>query len=85
MITPEVSRLAALARDAAADVPDIPAELASAIRHAASGSADPWMIAGVLIAGLAHVVSTIPAERRRDCGVAAVLLVAKQVRAVGGG
>ena len=85
MSSEEIERLSAVAREAASGSVDLPAALTAAIKAAATGPADPWVVAGVLVAGLAHVVGTIPEERRRDCGLAVVQMVIERVRAVGGG
>ena len=77
MSNDEVARLAALAAGAV----DIPAELGAAIRAAAAGPCDPWMLAGVLIGGLAHVIGTaIPPERRQDCAAAVVATLSEELR-----
>lgn len=82
MSADEVARLVELAKHAAADAQDVPAELGRAIQAAAAGPCDPWMLAGVLIAGLAHVIRTaIPPERRQDCAEAAVATLVQELRA----
>ena len=79
MPSPAVSRLSDLAQRAAAATPDVPAELAAAIKDAAGGLADPWLLIGVLIEGAAHTVRTaIPEERRADCTAAALRLLAER-------
>ena len=79
----ELDHLRQLAEQAASEAPDWPALLGCAITSAVDGGADPWMIAGVLIAGLAHAIDAIPEERRRDAGLAAVRKVIQQLRSVG--
>jgi hypothetical protein len=72
-----IESLSNLASQAAAATPDVPAELAAAIRGAADSPADPWLLIGVLIEGAAHTIRTaIPEERRAPCVVAAMRLLA---------
>jgi hypothetical protein len=85
MPSQEVAKLAALANDAAARTPNDVQELVAAIRAAIASPADPLHVGGVLIEGLAQIIGSIPTERRRDCGLAAVQMVIWRVRAVGGG
>ena len=79
----ELDHLRQLAEQAASEAPDWPELLACAITSAVDGGTDPWMIAGVLIAGLAHAIDAIPEERRREAGLAAVRKVIQQLRGVG--
>ena len=81
----EIVRLRRLAEQAAADTPDVPALLSDAIRSAVAGSSNPWMVAGVLIEGLAHAVAAIPPERRKYAGLAAVRLLIDRLRVAGAG
>lgn len=75
----EIARLRLVAETAASIVPDLPAELARDIQCAADGRADPWLLAGVLLEGLAHVIRTvIPPERRQDCSAAAMRMLAQR-------
>lgn len=74
-----------LASDAAAGTPVAIEVLIAAIKATAVGPTDPGLLAGVLIEGLAQVIGTIPTERRRDYGIAAVQLMIGRVRSVGGG
>lgn len=79
MSFPAISRLSDLARQAAADIPNVPVAMASAIKEAAGGPADPWLLIGVLIEGAAHTIrNAIPAERRSDCVAAALRLLAER-------
>jgi hypothetical protein len=76
----EVERLRALAKGAAFGVSDVPGELARLIRLSSDGRIDPWMLAGVLLEGAAHVIRTaIPVERRQDAAAASVRLLAQRV------
>ena len=76
----EVSRLAELAKQATLGAPEVPGELGKAIRAAAAGPGDPWLVAGVLIAGLAHLIGTaIPPERRQDCAAAALATLREEL------
>jgi hypothetical protein len=82
----ELSRLASLARGAASSVPDPPADLANAIRSAAGGPADPWLLIGVMIEGIAHTMGVgIPSQRHADCTAAAVKLLLDRMRQRGAG
>ena len=75
----DISKLSDLAQQAAAVTRDVPAELASVIKDAAGGPADPWLLIGVLIEGAAHTIrNAIPEERRPDCVAAALRLLANR-------
>jgi hypothetical protein len=78
----EVRKLKSLARDAAACTPDAPRELSNAIKTAIASPADPMLLAGVLIEGLAQTIRTaIPAERQGECLAAAIDLLMLRTRA----
>lgn len=52
--------------------------LVEGIKEAAT-VVDPWMLGGMLIEGVAHVIGTsIPEERRVECAAAAVQLLARR-------
>jgi hypothetical protein len=81
MVQSRISHLSRLAHDAAASVPDIPAEIAATIRWAAAGPADPWLLIGVLIEGIVHTTATaIPLQRRTDCAAAVLELALDRMR-----
>jgi hypothetical protein len=76
-----VRRLIALAEEAAGSAPDLPAEIAAAIIAAIYGPADPWLLIGVLVEGIAETVNgSIPAEQREECVAAAVTLLVERYR-----
>jgi hypothetical protein len=75
----EIARLRQMAEGVASLVPDLPAALARDIRQVADSPADPWLLAGVLLEGLAHVIRTaIPPELRQDCAAAAMRMLAQR-------
>lgn len=87
MLEDEVRGLIALANAAAAATPDRPAVVATAITTAIVEAADPWLLIGVLVEGIAETINrSIPAARRQECAAAIIALLVERYRsaAVGG-
>lgn len=62
--------------------PDPVEALVAAIREISCDAADAYLLAGVLIEGVIHVIiEGIAVERQAECGVAAVQLMANRLRA----
>ena len=84
MNTQAVARLALLAEQAAAEQPDLIALLAEVVKKAIASDADPYLLTGTLIEGVAHTLATgIPKERQFDTARAAVGLLLDRLRAEG--
>lgn len=64
--------------------PDLPQLLASVIRMMVASEADPNLLVGVLIEGLAHAIGArIPAERRQEVGRETLALLRDRLQAHG--
>ena len=62
--------------------PDQIAAVVAAILEATEEEADPYLLAGVLIEGVIHVIKRgIPAAQRMECGLAAAWLMVNRLRA----
>ncbi len=83
MNTQTVAGLALLARQAAAEQPDLIATLAEKVKAAVASNVDPYLLAGTLIEGVTHALATIPPERQCDTARAAVGLLFDRLRAEG--
>jgi hypothetical protein len=72
----EVERLQKLAEDAAGAEPSIPAAIAALVKPIAAEGIDPWPVIGALLEGAAYLIwETLPAERRGQAMVAALVLL----------
>jgi hypothetical protein len=61
--------------------PDPIVALAAAIRETSRHTADAYLLAGVLIEGVTHVITEgIAAEHWAECGLAAVQLMVNRLR-----
>jgi hypothetical protein len=79
---PEIQRLSDIAEDAAHTTQNVPRLLTAAIMTAAKGPVEPALVIGVLIEGIAHILSTaIPAELASDYRTAAVHLLTHRLDA----
>jgi hypothetical protein len=79
-MNPEIERLSRITRTAAATTPDVPRQLAVTIKAAAAGPADPWLVIGLLIEGIAYAVDVaIPAQRQGHYRVASLRLLADRL------
>jgi hypothetical protein len=76
-----VDALIAAAEQAAAAEPDLVDGVATAIKLTAEQGADPYLLTGALIEGVASVIATwVPLERQRDVSIAAVQLLWDRLR-----
>jgi hypothetical protein len=65
----------------AASRPELPSLLAAVIRMMAESEADPYMLAGVMIEGAVHTLtSRVPAEVQSEAAAALVRLLAERLR-----
>jgi hypothetical protein len=78
-----VGNLARLAKQAAAEQPDLISLLADKIKAAVASDADPYLLMGTLIEGITHTLSSIPLERQSDTATAAISLLHDRLRAEG--
>jgi hypothetical protein len=62
-----VGTLARLAKQAAAEQPDLISLLAEKVKASVASDADPYLLMGTLIEGITHTLASIPPERRSDC------------------
>ena len=80
----EVDKLAQLAEQAAASVPERVGTLADIIRMFAESEADPYVVKGVLIECAVHTLrTTMPGERHQDCASALVKILIDRLEANG--
>jgi hypothetical protein len=80
----EIVRLIEQAEQAAAASPDPTSLLAHVIRLVVKTDADPYLILGVLVEGVAHSLATrIPDERRGEIGKEVSHLLAERFKAHG--
>jgi hypothetical protein len=80
----EISRLKALARGSAALQIDIPAETAAMIKNGSTLGVDPYVMVGLLVEGVVHIITTaVPAERRAEVASAALQLLADRMTMAG--
>jgi hypothetical protein len=80
----EVAKLARLAEQAATNELDPVRVLADIIKAVAEGTADPYLLSGVLVEGSVHTLETrIPTERQEDTAEALLQLMADRLRANG--
>jgi hypothetical protein len=80
----EILRLIEQVEQAAAATPDPTNVLAHVIRLTVKTDADPYLILGVLVEGVAHTLATrIPDERRGEIGREVSKLLAERLRAHG--
>lgn len=80
----EIVRLIEQAEQAAAATPDPTSVLAHVIRLTAKTDADPYLILGVLVEGVAHTLETrIPDERHGEIGKEVSDLLLERLRAHG--
>lgn len=64
--------------------PDPIVALAAAIRETSRQTADAYLLAGVLIEGVTHVITEgVAAEHWAECGSAAIQLMANRLRTLG--
>jgi hypothetical protein len=62
-----IVRLIEEAEQAAASTPDLANVLAQVVRLTVEADADPYLVLGVMVEGIAYALSTrIPAERQRN-------------------
>jgi hypothetical protein len=80
----EVAKLARLAEHAATNELDPVRILADIIKAVAEGTADPYLLSGVLVEGSVHTLETrIPTERQGDTAEALLQLMTDRLRANG--
>jgi len=80
----EVAKLARLAEQAASNELDPVRVLAGNIKAVAEGTADPYLLSGVLVEGSVHTLETrIPRERQGDTAEALLQLMTDRLRANG--
>jgi hypothetical protein len=80
--TATVAKIARLAHEAAAAVPDPADELVKAIRAAMATDADPYLVIGILIQATATVVSeSIPPQARPEVAAASIAMLINRLRA----
>ena len=80
----EVAKLARLAEHAATNELDPVRVLADIIKAVAEGTADPYLLSGVLVEGSVHTLETrIPTERQGDTAEALLQHMADRLRANG--
>ena len=80
----EVAKLARLAEQAATNELDPVRVLADIIKAVAEGTADPYLLAGVLVEGSVHTLETrMPPERQGDTAEALLQLMTDRLRANG--
>lgn len=80
----EILRLIEQAEQAAAATPDATSLLAQVIRLTVKSDADPYLILGVLVEGVAHTLTTrIPDERRVEIAEEVSKLLAERLKAHG--
>jgi len=80
----EVAKLARLAEQAASNELDPVRVLADIIKAVAEGTADPYLLSGVLVEGSVHTLETrIPRERQGDTAEALLQLMTDRLRANG--
>lgn len=79
-----VSRLSEQAERAAAQAPDLLAELSSAIKSALASEADPYVMLGVLLEGATQtLLQRIPRERQLGTLTAALVMFSERLAARG--
>jgi hypothetical protein len=78
-----VGTLARLAKQAAAEQPDLISLLAEKVKASVASDADPYLLMGTLIEGITHTLASIPPERRSDTARAAISLLHDRLRAEG--
>lgn len=81
MNTQTVASLVLLAKQAAAEQPDLIALLAEKVKAAVVSDADPYLLMGTLIEGVTHTLASIPPERQSDTARAAIGLLSDRLRA----
>jgi len=80
----ELDKLIASVKQIALNEPNPVKTLANFIRTIAEGSADPYIVVGVLLEGAVHLLATgIPRERQSDTAAAMLLLLSDSLRANG--
>ena len=80
----ELDKLIASVKQIALNEPNPVKTLANFIRTIAEGSADPYIVVGVLLEGAVHLLATgIPRERQSDTAAAMLLLLSDRLRANG--
>jgi len=80
----EILRLIEQAEEAAAATPDATSLLAHVIRLTVRADADPYLILGVLVEGVAHTLATrVPDERRGEIGSEVSKLLVERLKAHG--
>ena len=80
----EVAKLVRMAEHAATNELDPVRVLADIIKAVAEGTADPYLLAGVLVEGSVHTLETrIPTERQGDTAEALLQLMSDRLRANG--
>lgn len=84
MVSSQVARVALAARLAAAAEPDMPAALAAVIKAAIEAEADPYVMTGIMVEGITHILSAcVPMERHPTAAAATLTLLADRMAARG--
>ncbi len=79
-----VAALIKAAQQAAASEPDLVATVIALIKRAVERGADPYLLAGALVEGVAHTVAArVPAERQGETAVEAVRMLRDRLRVHG--
>lgn len=81
MNTQTIANLILLAKKAAAEQPDLIALLAEKVRAAVGSNADPYLLMGTLIEGVAYTLASLPQERQSDTARAAIRLLFDRLQA----
>jgi hypothetical protein len=84
MLTHEVARLARLAQEAAEGHPDQVAVFRAAVKAAIASEADPYLVIGLMVEGIAATISDQrPPEQRREIAAATIHLLLDRFAARG--
>lgn len=83
MNTQTVASLVLLAKQAAAEQPDLVTLLAETVKAAVASDADPYLLMGALIEGITYTLASIPQDRQSDTARAVVGLLFDRLRAEG--
>jgi hypothetical protein len=80
MSSDQVARLLNVARLAADETVDFPAMVAMLVKEAVDSGTEPWLLMGVLIEGVAHLIhASVPEQARAECSAAAIQLLRDRI------
>jgi hypothetical protein len=80
---PDIALLIQRVEAAAADQLDIPAAVARLVKAGVDGSADPYLLIGALIEGVAHTLASVPVQVQAPTAKAATRLFLGRMAARG--